>query len=354
VDREIVATREEAEAQTLAPLIVREPLEAYLDGQGLGRGPLRLRRIGDGHSNITYSLVRGDERLILRRGPRPPIPRSTHDMLREARTQMALRAHGIPVPEIVAVCDDESVLGVPFYLMRELDGVILGAQVPAELSGREAREQTGFAVAELLAQLHSVPVEAEDIAPLGRPAGYLDRQLAVFAKLWHAGAVRDIPVFDEVSDALVAAKPDTSRSSVVHGDFRLGNIMMTLTPSPRVSGLLDWEMSTLGDPLADVGYFLATYTEPGGEPSVMELSRLTGLPGFPSRAQLVDRYAEHTGHDVAHLDWYQALALWKSAVFCEEIHQRWKRGEGGEGAEFARALEQGVPDLLHRARALLG
>lgn len=353
MNREIVATAEEAAQQELAPLIVLEPLVEYLDARQLGSGPLRLTRIGDGHSNITYALRRGDLRLVLRRGPRPPIPRSTHDMLREARTQIALREYGVPVPEIVDVCADESVLGVPFYLMRELDGVILGADAPPGLEDASARERVAFAAVDLLAQLHRVPAEAPGIAQLGRPEGYLDRQLGVFAKLWHQDAVRDIPLFDEVTDLLVAGRPEHPGSAVVHGDFRLGNIMFALSPAPRVSGLLDWEMSTLGDPLADLGYFLATYSEPGGSNHVMDLSPVTGLPGFPDRARLARRYAEGVGHPVADLGWYQALALWKSAVFCEEIHQRWKRGERNEGADFARALEEGVPDLLRRARDLV-
>lgn len=350
---DVVASREEAARLEPAPVIIVDALVEFLDERGLGEGPVTVRRIGEGHSNLTFALRRGELRLVLRRGPRPPVARSTHDMLREARTQLALREHGVPVPEIVAVCEDDSVLGVPFYLMREVEGDVITSGLPRRLATAADRAALAYAAVDLLAGLHKVPVGAPTVAALGRPEGYLDRQLAVFDRLWRSSAGRDIPLFDDVTELLTRNRPDSTLASVVHGDFRLGNIMFARSAPGAVAALLDWEMSTLGDPLADLGYFLATYSEPGASPSVMELSFVTARPGFPDRERLARRYAERTGADLAALPWYEALALWKSAVFCEEIHQRWRRGEHGEGDRFARSLEAGVPDLLSRARRLL-
>lgn len=350
---DVVRTRTEAAALPVPPLIVEDALVDFLDAQGIGAGPLALRRIGEGHSNATFSVVRGAERLVFRRGPRPPFPASTHDMLREARIQRAVRGHGIPVPEIVAVCEDPAVLGVPFYLMRELDGEVVTDRMPPALDTPAGRGATLDALVDLLAALATVPVDAPDIAPLGRPDGYLDRQLATFAKLWHAGATRDVPDFDVVAERLADQRPAAPRRGVVHGDFRLGNVMLARETPGRILGLLDWEMATLGDPLADVGYVLATYTDGEGEPSVMELSPATSAPGFATRGELATRLAERFSLDPDALDWYRALALWKAAVFCEEISRRWQAGEHAAGASFGARLEAGVPDLLARARALL-
>lgn len=353
---EVVETRAEAAALPWSPLVVLDALADFLDVHGIGRGRIVLDRIGEGHSNITYALDRGEERLVLRRGPRPPIARSTHDMLREARTQRALRGLGIPVPEIVAVCADESVMGVPFYVMRRLDGDVVTGAVPAHLDTPAGRAAIAESAVDVLAALHAVPVDDPDIAALGRPHGYLERQLAVFAKLWAHGAGRSVPDFDIVAERLHSGLPTTSATAVVHGDFRLGNLMYAPAGSATgasVAGVLDWEMSTLGDPLADLGYLLATWSERGEAGSVMELSPVTRAEGFPSRHEIAERYAARTGRAIDLLPWYQALALWKAAVFCEEIYQRWLRGERSEGASFARALEHGVPDLLRRARTLL-
>ena len=352
-DDDIVNSRSDAASRQLPPLVILDDLAAYLDSIGVGEGPVHLERIGEGHSNITYALSRGGEQLVLRRGPRPPIPPSTHNMIREARVQQALRAHGILVPDIVAVCEDVSVMGVPFYLMRKIDGDVITTVIPHALNQQLARRGVVDAAIDTLAQLHTVPITEPEIATLGRPVGYLDRQLQTFATLWEQGARRAIPDFDIVTERLLSQVPETPHSTVVHGDYRLGNLMFAPAPPSRIVGVLDWEMSTLGDPLADLGYFLAYYSERGEPASVMELSPVTREDGFPDRAYIAQRYSEYTGRALDSLPWYRALALWKASVFCEEIFQRWSRGEQAEGTDFARSLEAGVPDLLRRARSLL-
>lgn len=342
---EVVQTMADAEDAARAPLLVIENIDAYLDAIGFAQGGLSWRRIGDGQSNITYELRRGDDRVAMRRGPRPPFPPSAHDMLREARVQRTLDDRGVPVPEIRAVCDDASVIGVPFYLMSFVDGDVITTALPADYSAPGAGAATAYAAVDALASLHTVPVE-DEVAALGRPDGYLRRQVERFGRLWAVNSRRSIPQVDEIGRQLAATLPEPQRASVVHGDYRLGNIMFH--GPGEVGAILDWEMSTVGDPLADLGYFVATYSEPGRVPTVMDLTPVTAGPGFPSADELIARYATRTGADVSQLAWYRSLALWKSAVFCEAIYSRWLDGER-PGDEFAPLLEHGVPELLRAA-----
>ena len=175
-----------------------------------------------------------------------------------------------------------------------------------------------------------------------------------FAQLWEINRTRELPVVDEVGAALAENVPEPVPETVVHGDFRLGNTMVSADAPARILAVLDWEMGAIGDPRADVGYLLATYTEPGGPPSPLGTSPVTARPGFPSRADLVDRYVASSGRDVEPLAWFEALALWKAAVFCEAIYGRYLRGElGAEDARAAR-FEDGVPYLAEAAASLVG
>lgn len=349
---EVVATAAEAAALERPPLLVLDAVTSFLDQSGLGSGSLAWERIGDGQSNITYRITRGPTSFVLRRGPRPPLPRSTHDMVREARVQQLLGDEGIPVPEILAVCTDESLLGVPFYVMSYLDGHVLTGTAPAHLDTREQRGEVSRAVVETLARLHSVDVAGPELSGLGRPQGYLERQVKRFAGLWDANTLRGVPLVSDVARMLGGNIPATQRASVVHGDYRLGNLMFGPQEPAQVTGILDWEMATLGDPLADLGYLAATYAEPGAEPTVMDLTSVTRQPGYWSREQLVSGYADLTGLDVSALPWYQALALWKSAIFCEAIYTRYLKGER-PGDTFGPTLEDGVPLLLETAAEIL-
>ena len=347
---EVVATTEQAAATVPPPLLVLDAVTAFLDARGLGQGPVRWQRIGDGQSNVTYLLQRGEARMVLRRGPRPPLPRSTHDMVREARIQQLLRPHGVAVPEILAVCEDESVLGVPFYVMEALDGEVITDHVPLALDGPVERRATGDALVDTLVRLHAIDVTSGDIAALGRPEGYLERQVRRFAGLWEVNSRRTLPEVGALAAWLGANVPTSQASAVVHGDYRLGNIMFHRTAPARVLAVLDWEMATLGDPLADVGYLTATYSEAGVAPTPLDLTPVTAQGGYPTAVELAERYAAATGLDLTPLPWYQALALWKAAIFCEAMYTRWLAGER-PGDHFAPSLEQGVPALLERARA---
>ncbi|WP_395244867.1 phosphotransferase family protein [Agromyces sp. MMS24-K17] len=335
------------------PLLAPDAVRAFLDehGIGTGAGPIEATRIGDGQSNLTYLVARGGERVVLRRGPRPPYPPSAHDMLREARILDLLAPTGLPVPRVRAVCDDESVLGVPFYVMDLVPGIVIGDELPAAFDAAEDRRGLAEAAVDALAALHRVDVASGPLASIGRPAGFLERQVSRFASLWPGNTTRQVDGFDEVAGWLAAHVPASGRAAVVHGDFRIGNLLYRPAGPPTVAAILDWEMATLGDPLADLGYFLATYAEAGSPPTPLDLTPVTRLPGFPTRAELADRYERASGVAVHDLDWYQAFALWKGAVFCEAIHTRWLRGERPDDTTFAPGLTEGVPALIAAAAA---
>jgi aminoglycoside phosphotransferase (APT) family kinase protein len=345
---DVVDTPEQAAALPLPPLVVRRPLEAWLDGRGLGSGPLAATRIGAGHSNATFLLERGGERMVLRRAPRPPLPPSAHDMLREARVLAALQGRA-RVPRVLAVCPDADVLGVPFYVMEELHGHVVTDELPAVLGSAGARRSAGDDLVDALVELHAVDIESAGLADFGRPEGYLERQVRRFLVLWEHNATRELPLVAELGAWLGAALPDSGAACVVHGDYRLGNVMLDRA-QPRVLALLDWELATLGDPLADLGYLVATYTDADSPPTVLDLSPVTRADGFPSRAELVERYAERSGRGVGALAWYEVLALWKAAVFCEALYGRYLRGETAD--PWTGSLDEGVPGLLRAAAAI--
>jgi aminoglycoside phosphotransferase (APT) family kinase protein len=334
-----------------SPLIVERNVEAFLDARGLGAGPVVATRIGDGGgSNFTFLIERGNERFVLRRPPRPPLPPTAHDMVREAGLQNAIRKAGFArLADILAVCEDESVLGVPFYVMRYLEGHVITSELPPGLDTREARNALGLDLVDTLTEIHSADVSRAELAAFARPGSYMERQVRRFKQLWEINKTRDLPQVEQVGSWLAGNLPDPLPATVVHGDYRLGNMMVSPEAPTRIIAVLDWEMGAIGDPRADVGYLLATYTEPNGRVSALGSSPVTGQAGFPSRAELVARYEERSGREVQPLRWFEALALWKAAVFCEAIYGRYIRGELGREDTRAAIFEQGVPLLAQTA-----
>ena len=352
---DVVETAADADGLAKPPLLVLDRVRAFLDEHGLGAGDVRARRIGEGGgSNFTFLLERDSGRFVLRRPPRPPLPPSAHDVVREARLQLALREAGFTrLPTIVAVCDDESVVGVPFYVMEELDGHVPTDSLPPGLEGEQARRALGDDLVDTLVEIHAADAATPALSAFARPGSYNERQVRRFVQLWEINRTRDLPLVEEVGTRLTEAVPPPLPTTVVHGDFRLGNTMVGLDDPTRILAVLDWEMGAIGDPRADVGYLLATYSEPGGPPNPLGTSPVTSLPGFPSRTELVERYARRSGRDVEPLAWFEALALWKAAVFCEAIYGRYVRGElGAEDARAAR-FERGVPYLAEAAAKAL-
>ena len=336
-----------------SPLLILENVEVFLDAHGLGSGPVRASRIGEGGgSNFSFLLERDDARFVLRRPPRPPLPPSAHDMVREARLQLALAPHGTRLPTIRAVCEDESVLGVPFYVMDFLEGHVVTGTLPPGLETEEARRRLGLDLVDALVEIHAVDVNAPGVAAFIRPGSYLERQVRRFSQLWEMNRTRELPAVVEVGGRLAESLPEPLASTVVHGDYRLGNMMVAPDDPCRIVAVLDWEMGAVGDPRADVGYLLATYSEPGGEANPLGTSPVTATPGFPSRRELAERYVERSGRDVEPLAWFQALALWRAAVFCEAIYGRFLRGELAPEDVYAARFETGVPLLAETALAL--
>jgi aminoglycoside phosphotransferase (APT) family kinase protein len=350
VPPDVVDTAAEADELEHPPLVVREPLEAFLDEHGIGSGRLEAERIGEGHSNFTFLVERGDARVVLRRPPRPPLPPSAHDVLREARLLRALESTPVRVPRVLATGDDDSVLGVPFYVMEEMKGSVITSDVPPALDDEPSRRGIAEELVDALVELHAVDWRKCGLDGYGKPTGYLERQLRRFTGLWEFNKTRELPVVEEVGAWLADNLPESPESTIVHGDYRLGNVMVADDPPAQLVAIFDWELSTIGDPLADVGYLTVTWAEADdpADISFSSLSAATRRPGFPTRAQLTARYEERSGRSVSSLNWYQALALWKAAVFMEGNFKRFTMGNSDD--PYLAFFDEGVPALAEKAR----
>jgi len=337
------------------PLLVLDRVRDFLDEHGLGSGDVRAKRIGEGGgSNFTFLLERDDGLFVLRRPPRPPHPPSAHDVVREARLQLAVREAGFTrLPTIVAIAEDESILGVPFYVMTHLDGHVVTDELVPGLEDELARRRLADDLVDSLVEIHDADVAVPGLAAFARPGSYNERQVRRFTQLWEINKTRELPTVERVGEWLADNRPRPLSETVVHGDFRLGNTMVARDEPSRIEAVLDWEMGAIGDPRADVGYLLATYSEPGGPPNPLGTSPVTALPGFPSKAELAERYVARSGRALDALPWFEGLALWKAAVFCEAIYGRYLRGELGAEDERAARFEQGVPYLAEAAAAAI-
>jgi aminoglycoside phosphotransferase (APT) family kinase protein len=347
---DIVDTPAQAAEQELPPLIVRDPLEAFLDEHGLGSGAVEAERIGEGHSNITYLIRRGEDCFVLRRPPRPPLPPSAHDVLREARLLQALEGR-TRVPSVLASADDESILGVPFYVMEFMHGTVITHAIPPAIDNPEGRAKIADELIRALVEVHSLDWRACGLEGFGKPTGYLDRQLRRFNGLWEHNKTRELPLVEELYGWLAENKPESPEATIVHGDFRLGNTMFADEAPARLVAIFDWEMATIGDPLADLGYMTATWSQrddPTG--TTFDLTTVTHGEGFPTRDELVTRYEELSGRSMSDLRWYQALALWKAAVFMEGNYKRSVMGTTDD--EYLKLFDKGVPMLAEAALAI--
>jgi aminoglycoside phosphotransferase (APT) family kinase protein len=344
---DIVGTHDENIANGRPPLIVIEPLLAFLDSHRIGDGEPEFRPIGEGVSNVTYLVRRGNSQVVLRRPPRPPLPPSAHDVLREARVLRALAGRA-RVPEVLAVCDDPAVIGAPFYVMAYVDGHVITDTTPTQLDTVEQKRSIGVELIDTLVELHGVDWQTAGLAGFGKPTGYLERQVRRFLGLWEFNKTRELPAVEQVAIWLTRNLPESGPATIVHGDYRLGNTMVAGTAPARIVAVFDWEMSTIGDPLADLGYLCSTWTDrddpPGG---AFELSKVTRDQGFPRRDELVEMYAERSGRLVGDIRWYQALAIWKAIVFMEGNYKRAISGMTDD--PFLESFDQGVIELAEHA-----
>jgi aminoglycoside phosphotransferase (APT) family kinase protein len=297
---------------------------------------------------VTFEIARGDERWVLRRPPRPPLPPSAHDVLREAQLLEAVRDADVRTPVVVASSDDDAIIGAPFYVMERVDGEVLTTAVPPPLDGDGDRRRIGEELVDALVEIHAADWRAYGLEGYGKPTGYLERQLRRFSGLWEHNRTRELPAMEQLTRWLGEQRPESGAATIVHGDFRLGNVMYAPQSPPRVVAIFDWELATIGDPLADVGYLVATWAEPGDDNELF--GGVTAEGGFPSREELVARYEAGSGRSMSDLRWYTTLALWKAAVFLEGSYKR--RLAGTTEDAFFDMLERGVPMLAERALAI--
>ncbi|HEX3782121.1 MAG TPA: phosphotransferase family protein [Pseudonocardiaceae bacterium] len=319
---------------------------------GLVDGELSAELIAGGRSNLTYYLSDGAHRWVLRRPPLGHVLATAHDMSREYRVLHALAETSIPVPGTVALCTDPEILGAPFYLMERVDGVVLRSYRDTERLGPAACETLGHQLIDVLADLHLLHPEEIGLGDFGRPQGYLTRQVARWRKQLDSSRSREVEGIDELYTRLADSVPDSQRHSLLHGDFRLDNVLVTgwaQQQRQRITAVLDWEMATLGDPLADLGLFVI-YSRGAGRDDPIS-GGVTGAPGFPPIDEQIARYAARTGVDVSSLDWYVGLASFKLAVVLEGIHYRFMLGKT-IGAGFDR-IGMLVPELVRGGLAAL-
>jgi aminoglycoside phosphotransferase (APT) family kinase protein len=305
--------------------------------------PLTFERISGGHSNLTYGVCdSAGKRWALRRPPLGKRLGSAHDMGREQRVVSALAETPVPVAPIAGFCEDESVNEAPFYVMEFVEGPILRGLAEADaFPDEDDRRAIGERVVDTLVEIHAVDPDAAGLGELGRKEDYVARQLHRWQGQWEKSKTRELPAIDAVHERLAARIPEQGPATIVHGDYRLDN--MILTPAGEVSAVVDWELCTLGDPLADVGLLMVYWPE-AGEETIALGQPATLAPGFPKREELKARYAERSGRDLSQLDFFVALGYWKLAIILEGVYARYAAGQYGKvdpGIEaFARLVER--------------
>ena len=289
--------------------------------------PLTFELIAGGHSNLTYRVTDTEgRRWVLRRPPLGHVLATAHDMGREHRIISALASTDVPVAPTIGLCTDESVNGAPFYVMEFVDGLILRAAEAGQKLTPEQRRRAGESLVDTMVAIHAVDVDAVGLGDLGRREDYIARQLKRWYGQWNSSKTRELPAVDEVHDHLVQNLPEQIGATIVHGDYRLDNCL--ITPEGEMAAVLDWEICTLGDPLADLGLLMVYWSDPDDSASGL-LSPATALPGFPTRQELVDRYAAASGRDVSNLPAYVAFGYWKLACIVEGVYARYVGGAMG-------------------------
>ncbi|TDD65891.1 phosphotransferase family protein [Actinomadura darangshiensis] len=351
----------DAELPAGVPGIDVPRLAAWLARELPGSGRITaIDLIAGGRSNLTYGITLDGGRIVLRRPPLGHVQPTAHDMGREYRVLTALGGGtAVPVPRTLAFCDDEDVIGARFYLMDFVEGRVLRTREDAaDLTPGQARGLSD-ALAEALAAIHTVDLEAVGLADFGRPSGYMERQLKRWGKQWDGsqeavratGTTRELPEYDRLVARLAERLPADAPARLVHGDFRLDNALARLEPRPEIAAVVDWEMSTLGDPLSDLGLTLVYWAEASDAEELPVGATITSAPGFHTRREFAARYAALTGFDLADIDFYVAFACFKLAVILEGIHARFlQNATVGEGFDQIGA---GVPLLLERAHRTL-
>jgi aminoglycoside phosphotransferase (APT) family kinase protein len=302
-------------------------LGRFLAERDLCGSTVSAQAIGDGHSNLTFLVSDGQSRVVVRRPPPPPLPRGAHDVLREARLLATLSQTLVPAPRVLATVAAGELLDVPVVVMEFVAGSVITESTPAPSSDTRLRRRIGESLVDTLAALHTVAWRDVGLGNFGRPDGFNARQLRRMRSLVAVDGV--VPrAFAPLDDWLHAHVPAESATSIVHNDYRIGNMIVDMKTG-CIAAVLDWELATIGDPLADLGYLLTSYPVQG-EPLVPTSAMGTAVlePGYPARAQLLDRYADRTGADVSNVNWYATLAMYKLAALYEYSRRRFEEGVG--------------------------
>jgi aminoglycoside phosphotransferase (APT) family kinase protein len=302
-------------------------LGCFLADHGLCSPTVTAQAIGDGHSNLTFLVSDGHSQVVVRRPPPPPLPPGAHDVLREAKLLTALSQTLVPAPAVLATAEAGELLDVPVFVMDFVDGSVITNSTPAPDNDTRLRRCIGESLVDTLAELHSVSWREVGLGDFGKPDGFNARQLRRMRSLIADDGAVPKP-FAELDGWLHAHLQPESRVSIVHNDFRIGNMIVNMKVG-SIAAVLDWELATIGDPLADLGYFLTSYPGPG-EPLVPTSAMGTAVlePGYPERAELLDRYANRTGADVSKVNWYATLAMYKLAALYEYSRRRFESGVG--------------------------
>src|SRR5436190_3824996 len=335
---------------------IKPYLRAHLQG---AEGPLSLRQFGGGKANLTYLVRFGQDEFVLRRPPLGPIPPGAHDMRREHRVLSVLHRRYKLAPRSLLLCEDERIIGAVFIVEERRHGFVIRDDIPPEFAGRpELNRQLGLALVDALADLHRVPPAEVGLDDLGRPEGYVERQLSGWVRRWQAAqggeeAERAAAEMAPVLDWLGRQLPPSGGAALLHNDYRLDNCLLDSADPGHIEAVLDWDMCTQGDPLADLGYLLNYWVEPGDPQAWREIASMpTWRDGFPSRADAIARYAARTGFNIGPILWHQVFAAFKLAVIIQQIYIRFVRGQTQE--QRFRYYYRRVLGLAAKARLLAG
>ena len=316
--------------------------------------PLEFSLIAGGHSNLTYRFVdQSGAAYVLRRPPLGQVLESAHDMGREHRIIHALRDSPVPVPATLGLCTDAEVNGAPFYVMDYVEGAVLHEAEAAKALSAAERRSAGMDAVEVLARLHLVDADALGLGDLGRKEAYLARQLKRWNRQWEASKTHEIPAMEESSRLLAEAMPEQVGAGIVHGDYRLGNMIVA---AGKIQAVLDWELCTLGDPLADVGYLLNSWVAPGEDAPPTGAAELppTAAGGFPSRQDISARYEQRTGRSLEGINYYRAFSHWRLAAIGQGVYKRYLTGAMGSNRDMdLDAYREGVSVRAQAALSLL-
>ena len=339
-------------------LVDEDALRAYLGAELGPESTFEVERHPAGHSNETLFVTWGDRELVLRRPPPGETAETAHDVLREYRVMDALQGTPVPLPETVLACEDHAVVGSDFYLMSRVAGDVLREAEPERFGNPEARERVGFELVDILAAIHEVDPESVGLADFGRAEGYTRRHVDRWGKqlAWafeRTSEVRSVPVLREVGEWLDENAPDEHPESLVHGDYKLDNVLYAPGTPPDLVAVFDWEMSALGDPRADLGWMLSYWRDAADpDPAIPELeTRFMERGGYPTRRELVDRYEERTGIEFEHQRFYRALAVYKLAGLGEMFFRRYL--EGNSDDPMYPKMEDRVPALGDRTKRIV-